>query len=251
MSSRVFFIVLSILSFAIKPLYAEVKTEKSLETKEKYIEKTPSDKKTATSKKKKKGDKNKNKGEEKTDATNDPSKPIETDGSKIPDVVKPINQEKDPSGKESGTSPATDSTKNLPQKLPLPRFVCLKSTASNMHVGPGDQYPIEWRYTKQFLPVEIIAEFDHWRQIKDVQGTVGWVHKTLLSSKRFAMIQNKVVNLYADPSMGSKVIATVEPGVISKVIECNTSLCRVDIQGIRGWIKRDFLYGVYPDEMRF
>mgnify|MGYP000665057986 CR=1 FL=1 len=160
--------------------------------------------------------------------------------------TQPLSQE---TSSEFG-APA-DVAKPHHQKLPLPRFVCLKAAAVNMHVGPGDQYPVEWRYVKQFLPVEIIAEFDHWRQIRDSQGTVGWVHKTLLSSKRFTMIQNKVVNLYADPNLESRVIATVEPGVIGKVIECNASVCRIDIQGVRGWIKRDFLFGVYPDETRF
>ncbi len=143
------------------------------------------------------------------------------------------------------------SLKNQPQKLPLPRFVCIKASSANLHVGPGDQYPVEWRYVRAFLPVEIIAEFDHWRQIRDSQGTTGWLHKTLLSSKRFAMIQNKVVNFYADSNLESRVIATLEPGVVGKVLECNTLFCKLDVQGIRGWIKRDFLFGVYPDEHRF
>ena len=30
---------------------------------------------------------------------------------------------------------------------------------------------------RQGLPIEIIAEFDTWRRIRDCQGTEGWVHK--------------------------------------------------------------------------
>lgn len=135
--------------------------------------------------------------------------------------------------------------------LPIPRFVCIKAGEANMHVGPGNTYPIEWKYVRKFLPVEIIAEFEHWRQVRDAQGTVGWLHKSLLSSKRFAMVQNKVVNLYTGPDMDSPVIATVEPGVVGKVQECFQSLCKIDIQGIKGWVKRDFLWGVYPDETKF
>ena len=136
-------------------------------------------------------------------------------------------------------------------KLPLPRFVCIKSTVANMHVGPGNNYPIEWKYMRQFLPVEVIAEFEHWRQIRDCQGTVGWIHKSLLSSKRFVIVQQKVANLYSGPDLESPIMATVEPGVVAKVSECFHTMCKVDIQGVKGWIKRDFLFGVYPDEVKF
>lgn len=135
--------------------------------------------------------------------------------------------------------------------LPIPRFVCIKAGEANMHVGPGNTYPVEWKYVRKFLPVEVIAEFEHWRQVRDAQGTVGWLHKSLLSSKRFVMVQNKVVNLYTGADLESPVIATVEPGVIGKVSECFQSLCKIDIQGVKGWVKREFLWGVYPDEAKF
>lgn len=136
-------------------------------------------------------------------------------------------------------------------KLPLPRFVCIKATVANMHVGPGNNYPVEWKYMRQYLPVEVIAEFEHWRQVRDMQGTVGWFHKSLLSSKRFVIVQQKVANLYTGPDLQSPVLATVEPGVVAKINECFNNMCKVDIQGVKGWIKRDFLFGVYPDEVKF
>lgn len=162
------------------------------------------------------------------------------------DTTKDKAPTEDPLQKTSVTT-----TKGAQQSLPLPRFVSIKATAAHLHVGPGDHYPIEWRYVRQFLPVEILLEFDHWRQIRDSQGTVGWVHKTLLSSRRFAMVQNKVANLYKNPNNESPIVATVEPGVITKLIECNNTMCHVDIKGIRGWIQRDLLFGVYPDESQF
>jgi|GEM_PF-1127690 len=138
-----------------------------------------------------------------------------------------------------------------PGKLPIPRFVSFKANAVNMHVGPGNNYPIEWRYIKQSLPVEVVAEFEHWRQVRDAQGTVGWVHKTLLSSKRFTIVQGKVANLYSSADLESKVLATIEPGVVCKISECINTMCKVDIQGIKGWVKRDLLWGIYPHEQVF
>ena len=79
----------------------------------------------------------------------------------------------------------------LPNALPLPRYVSLRSNSVNLHVGPGKNYPVEWRYVLQNLPVEIIAEFDTWRQIRDWQGTQGWVHKSLLSGRRTVWVLHK------------------------------------------------------------
>ena len=61
--------------------------------------------------------------------------------------------------------------------LPLPRFVSMRTAEINLRTGPGVQYPIEWVYRRQHLPVEIIAEFRTWRKIRDWQGAQGWVHQ--------------------------------------------------------------------------
>ena len=68
--------------------------------------------------------------------------------------------------------------------LKLPRFVSLRSNQINARSGPGARYPIEWVYMQKGAPVEIIAEFEIWRQIKDWQGSKTWVHKTMLSGHR-------------------------------------------------------------------
>lgn len=49
----------------------------------------------------------------------------------------------------------------------LPRFVSLRADEVNMRAGPGEQYPIEWVYQRSGLPLEVIAEFDHWRRVRD------------------------------------------------------------------------------------
>jgi SH3-like domain-containing protein len=72
-----------------------------------------------------------------------------------------------------------------------------------------------------------------------------------LSGKRYGIVVQKVRNLYSKSDPESSIIATVEPGVIAKVLECSQTWCKIDIQGIRGWLKREHLWGVYPDETKF
>ena len=68
--------------------------------------------------------------------------------------------------------------------LKLPRFVSLHSNLINARSGPGVRYPIEWIYMQKSAPVEIIAEFEDWRQIKDWQGSKTWVHRSMLTGRR-------------------------------------------------------------------
>ena len=86
---------------------------------------------------------------------------------------------------------------NLHAQSPLPRFASLRSNEINLRTGPGERFPIEWVYRRVALPVEIIDEFEHWRKIRDVDNTTGWVHKKMLSNKRTALtLKNKKHTLY-------------------------------------------------------
>ena len=51
----------------------------------------------------------------------------------------------------------------------------------------GD-YPIVWVFKSIGLPVEILKEFENWRQIRDADAAVGWVHVGLLSGRRTAIV---------------------------------------------------------------
>ena len=142
------------------------------------------------------------------------------------------------------------------ERAPIPRYASLRANAVNLHVGPGNNYPVDWRYVRQGMPVEIIAEFDTWRQIRDWQGTQGWVHKSLLSGRRTIWILHTIKNLRKDADTKSQVIARLEPGVVARALECKNNWCRIEVNSptgnrLRGWIKRTSLWGVYPNETKF
>ncbi len=75
--------------------------------------------------------------------------------------------------------------------LPVPRFVSLKADKVNMHIGPAKTYEVKWLYQRAGLPVEITAESDNWRRIRDADGAEGWVYHSLLSGKRTGMVTTK------------------------------------------------------------
>lgn len=132
--------------------------------------------------------------------------------------------------------------------LPVPRFVSLGSDRINVRRGPGTRYPIAWIFVREGLPVEVIAEFEHWRQIRDSEGAVGWVHKNLLSGERTVVVRDGLQALHREPYPASPAVARLQPGVIARVDQCRDAWCAVEIGNFDGWVMREYLWGVYPEE---
>jgi len=136
--------------------------------------------------------------------------------------------------------------------LPVPRFVSLKTDRVNVRGGPDKDHDVVWIYTRVGLPVEITAEFENWRRIRDSDGTEGWVYHSMLSGKRTAIVQLKSKTdlgpLYTEPDARSPVTAELQPGVLGSVKRCTGTWCRLSGDGFDGWIEQNRLWGVYPDE---
>lgn len=130
----------------------------------------------------------------------------------------------------------------------LPRFVSLRSDEVNLRTGPGVRYPVEWVLQRRYMPVEVLAEFENWRKIRDWQGTEGWVHQSMLSGRRYAIVTGDVRMIRRQPESNSPAVARLEPGVVAQLVECKEQWCRVDANGIKGWLTRADFWGVYGNE---
>ena len=146
------------------------------------------------------------------------------------------------------TAPAICQTKS--SGLTLPRYVSLRATKVNMRTGPGVQYPVEWVYRRQFLPIEITAEYGAWRKVRDWRGAQGWVHQKMLSGRRTFIVTYKVRTLRRRPDARSPGMASLEPGVIGRVQFCSVGSiwCGVEVDGHDGWLRRAEFWGVYRHE---
>ena len=133
--------------------------------------------------------------------------------------------------------------------LPVPRFVSLHSDKVNLRTGPGRQYPIDWVLTRKDMPVQIIAQFEHWRRIRDWEGTAGWIQEHMVVGKRNVIVNKGGVRpLYQRPDPEAPVMARAEPGVVARLAECRGAWCRVETDDIAGWMRRTDIWGVFPDE---
>ncbi len=139
----------------------------------------------------------------------------------------------------------------------MPRFVSLKSDRVNLRNGPGTDYPTGWVYRRAGLPVEVVKEFEGWRQVRDAEGATGWVLQSLLSGRRTGLVlpwerkagaEPPVVAIYASDSESSGIVAKVEAGVIADLHKCDGRWCRVKVEQFGGYIEQKKLWGVYEGE---
>ena len=136
--------------------------------------------------------------------------------------------------------------------LPVPRFVSLKPDKVNVRGGPTRDHEVTFVYTRAGLPVEITAESDNWRRIRDWEGSEGWVYHAMLSGRRSAVVAPKdkkeLVPLYDQADGQGDLIARVQAGVLASVKRCNGSWCRIAGSHFDGWVVQQQLWGVYPNE---
>ena len=135
--------------------------------------------------------------------------------------------------------------------LPVPRYVSLKAGRANVRRGPGTDFPIDWVYTKRGVPLEVTAESEHWRRVRDHEGDGGWIWHTMLDGARSAIVTGdggEPQPLHDKPDEAADVVALLEPGIVASVRACKDGWCRLEARGHSGWTQQDALWGVYPGE---
>ena len=166
-------------------------------------------------------------------------------GPRSPDTVVP--------GAVAASPQEPQSTSKIgPSGLPVPRFVSLKNESTNVRRGPSSDHGVLYVYQRKGTPVEIMAEFEHWRRIRDSAGAEGWVYKSLLSGTRTILIApwktDIVVELRRRPQATAALVARLEPGVQGEVESCNGVWCAISAGGYDGFVSQNMLFGVYPGE---
>ena len=145
-------------------------------------------------------------------------------------------------------------TRAANDRLPIPRFVSLKSDRVNVRKGPSADQAIVWVFSRAGLPVEVIAESDNWRRVRDSEGADGWVFHSLLSGRRTVLVSPwtktpENVPLYSRKSTSASTVAELAPSVLGNVLSCDGEWCELSIEDYSGFVQQDKLWGVYRGEV--
>ncbi len=146
---------------------------------------------------------------------------------------------------ETAAAPGRGAVTNLP----LPRFVSLKKGDVNVRRGPGLTHRIDWVFTRPGMPLRITAEYEHWRRVEDETGEGGWVQYAMLSGARSVLVETDMAEFHDAADSASEVSFQAERGVIGRLLECAVDVCRVAVDGNKGWVAKADLWGVDADEL--
>lgn len=145
-----------------------------------------------------------------------------------------------------GPGPALGSA----SKLPVPRFAALRTDQVNFRAGPGFQYPVVWIYQREGLPVEIIGEFDVWRQVRAPDGGTGWIHEATLRGRRGFFVTAQRASLRENPDSGARTVAFLDFSVSGILISCDgaSDWCKASTGNVGGYLAREDFWGAFPGE---
>ena len=138
--------------------------------------------------------------------------------------------------------PHADSA--LAQDEMAPYWVSLRFDEVRMRVGPGLEYPIEWLYRRQGLPVKVLRVREGWSFVEDPDGAQGWITSSQLSGTRTVIvIGEELASLREEPSITSALRWRAEPGVVGELLRCRETWCEISVTGRIGWVEAGLLWG--------
>jgi SH3-like domain-containing protein len=131
-------------------------------------------------------------------------------------------------------------------------FASIKVNEANLHNGPGKQYKIRCKYIKKGLPLLVTAQYEHWRKVKDSEGTEGWMHKNLLSNIRHVIVTSNTTGFTESPGDNAKSLAILKKNIVAKLLSVNKNWCNISLKYNKrtyvGWVKKEDVFGVGKNE---
>ena len=123
-------------------------------------------------------------------------------------------------------------------------FLTLRYDEVNLRQGPSRDYPVKIFYKKKFLPVIIQDKSGNFRKVRDHENNTGWIHLSQLSKKKAAIVTKNQIMMFKGPTIYSKPIAMLKEGRLVKILNCKEIWCKVKTNKIKGWIKKENLWGL-------
>lgn len=130
------------------------------------------------------------------------------------------------------------------QEGDVPYWASIRVSEVNMRVGPAESYRIDWVYRRVGLPLKVVRLKEGWRLVEDPDGTRGWMLGRFLSRDRTAIVIGKGNAEMRDKGgAGARMLWAVEPGVTGKLGDCEDGWCEFDVDGHRGFVRQQRLWG--------
>ena len=122
-------------------------------------------------------------------------------------------------------------------------YVSVKGDNVNVRSGPGTNYQVTLELFSGY-PLKITTRQGDWLKVVDFENDSGWIHKSLVETGNTVIVNGtKSVNMRAEPSTKSSVIATVDRGVVMTKLESQGKWFKLKhSSGLIGWIYKPLLW---------
>ena len=123
--------------------------------------------------------------------------------------------------------------------------LCVNASEANLRSGPGTRYEKTWEVFK-YMPFKRLKRKGNWYKVKDIDGDVHWIYKSLVTSRfKCAVVRKENVNIRTGP--GQRYSKTYDSPVVKydsfRVIKRKGSWVKVaDEYGSEGWIYSKLLW---------
>lgn len=127
-------------------------------------------------------------------------------------------------------------------------MVAIVGEEINMRSAPGTDQPVLWQLGAGF-PLEVVSAKGEWLQVKDFEGSSGWVHKKTTQKTPYVIVRankgtEQQINVRREPSSNAEVVAKANYGVVFKVLGTKGTWVNVEhAQGVSGWVEGSLLWG--------
>lgn len=114
---------------------------------------------------------------------------------------------------------------------------------ANVRSGPGTNNEILWSVGK-YYPVDIIKKSGNWYKIRDFEGDIGWIYRTLLKKIPAVIIKGDRVNVRKGSGTSFKILFQAEKGVSFKLLKRKKKWLKVKhADGDVGWLHKNLVWG--------
>jgi uncharacterized protein YgiM (DUF1202 family) len=119
----------------------------------------------------------------------------------------------------------------------------VKASTLNMRSGPGTHTEVLWELNRGY-PLQILKRQAQWLQVKDFEGDIGWVARSLTGNVPHHVVKRPTANVRSGPGIQHRIIGKAEYGELMRTLEKRGRWVRVHREGKRsGWVARSSLWG--------
>lgn len=123
--------------------------------------------------------------------------------------------------------------------------LCIKNRRANLRQGPGLNYDKIWEVFR-YMPFQQLGKKGEWLRVKDMDGDIYWVHKSLTTkSFKCAVIKKDATNFRSGPGTKYKKVKGMpgEKYFSMKVLKIKDNWVQVvDAWGDKAWVYRPLVW---------